>query len=238
MEYLRGWRALRSDPEWKSKVGVATVLLLSSFVIPVLGQLIMGGWLVLALRLAVRGQDAPLPPLRFDIELFKRLLGLGFKPMVAQIVYSLPIMAVGMVMGCASGALNIAIQRGEAGPVVAVVLGVLFLVYVVTIAICVPLAMVAALRASLMDNLGEAMSFRGVRALFRPILGDVIIGTLVMGLVSFPIVMGGMILCYVGVFPAAVIVSVLNTYFHAELYRRYLEKGGEPLPVGSPDASA
>ena len=46
MQYLRGWRAMRQDPEWTSKVGVGILLML----IPIVGPFALYGWQTLLLR--------------------------------------------------------------------------------------------------------------------------------------------------------------------------------------------
>ena len=74
MEYLRGWRAMRQDPQWTNKVLIASVLALSAMCIPVFGQLVLTGWAALMLRRAVSGQDSPLPRMDFDFDYFMKLL--------------------------------------------------------------------------------------------------------------------------------------------------------------------
>ncbi|MBZ0117263.1 MAG: hypothetical protein K8H88_09725, partial [Sandaracinaceae bacterium] len=109
------------------------------------------------------------------------------------------------------------------------------LVYFVGMIVVIPLANVAALRASLMDDLRAAIGFKAVRAMTRILLKDILVGSFVMTLVTMPLAMLGLALCYVGVFPAIVIISVMHTYFHAELYKIYLRKGGVPLAIGAID---
>ncbi|MCC6877645.1 MAG: DUF4013 domain-containing protein [Sandaracinaceae bacterium] len=238
MQYLRGWRALMADPEWKGKVGVATVLILSTIFIPVLGQLALAGWMTLVLRRAALGQDTPLPPLPFNLGYLKELLTLGFKPFLAQLLYSIPFILMAMLFGCFGGIINVIAARGDGGPWLAIVFAVFMLLYLTVTLLTVPLMTVASMRASLTDDLKAAIGFKPVVAMTKAMFKDILVGGFVMALITTPIMMLGMIACYVGIFPAAVIITVMQVYFHAELYRRYLEKGGQPLPIGAVDVGA
>jgi hypothetical protein len=41
----------------------------------------------------------------------------------------------------------------------------------------------------------------------------------------------GMLLCSVGIYPAAVVMAVAGAHIRAQLYRIYLARGHEPLPM-------
>ena len=97
MEYLRGWRAMRQDPEWLKKIGVGALVTLSGMCIPIVGQIVLVGWTSLILRRAVSGVDAPLPRLDLDFDYLSKLLNVGFKGFLARLLWSLPVVV--LVMG-------------------------------------------------------------------------------------------------------------------------------------------
>jgi hypothetical protein len=236
MEYFRGPRALLRDPDWKPKLGVASLLILSTMMIPVVGQLVLGGWLVIALRRAVQGQDHPLPRLELNMDYLAKLFGVGIKPFVAQLLYTLPLIAGVMVLYCVAGGAFYAARASGSDAVLAivgVVLAVLYLGGILTMTIFMH---VAVMRASLMDNLGEAVSPKAVFATVSVIKKELVVSSIVFMLIAMGIALLGMLACYVGIFPAAVVISLAQTYLHAELYRVYLEKGGAPLPIGALEA--
>jgi len=246
MQYLRGWTALRNDPDWTGKVGWGCLLLLSGMCIPVLGQLVLRGWLAIALRRAVSGQDAPLPRLEWDTDYLGKLIGPGFKGLIAQMLWSAPIVAV--VFGCyfcmgagwmgVIGAAGVGGAAGEeAGALVggglALILYVLVLVLMFAVLMFSSMLLtVAVTRAEIADDLNAAMRFGEVMQMTKMLAKELIIGMFVMSMVNFLVVFFGIITLYLGLFPGIVIFSVIATYYRAELYRVYLEKGGQPLPVG------
>ncbi len=78
MDTLRGLKVFRDDPEWTSKMLVASVLLLSGMVVPIIGQVVVYGWLSLMVRGLVRGRPVSWsPPLRFDFDYLGKLFGPG-----------------------------------------------------------------------------------------------------------------------------------------------------------------
>ncbi|RLB48071.1 MAG: hypothetical protein DRJ42_24085, partial [Deltaproteobacteria bacterium] len=99
MDYLKGYRVFREDPEWVNKLLIGSMLLLSAMVVPLLGQLALVGWHALIMRRAVHGQDAPLPDLELNLDYLGKLVGLGFKGMIARFLWSLPVIALVLGLG-------------------------------------------------------------------------------------------------------------------------------------------
>lgn len=246
MQYLRGWTALRNDPEWMGKVGWGCLLLLSGMCIPVLGQLVLRGWLAVALRRAVSGQDSPLPRLDWDTNYLGKLIGTGFKGLIAQMLWSAPIFAIGfgcyfcMVFGWV-GVIGAAGAGGAAGDEAGAVagFGLAMVVYVIAMLLMLAVVVVSSMfltvavtRAEVADDLNAAMRFGEVVQMTKMLAKELIIGMFVMSMVNFLVLFFGIITLYLGLFPGVVIFSVIGTYYRAELYRVYLEKGGQPLPVG------
>jgi len=246
MQYLRGWTALRNDPDWVGKVGWGCLLLLTGMCIPVIGQLVLRGWLAIALRRAVSGQDSPLPRLEWDTDYLGKLIGPGFKGLIAQMLWSAPIVAC--VLCCYFcmgfgwfGVVGAAGVGGAAGEEAGALIGgglalVLYIVVMLLMfAVVVVSSMfltVAVTRAEIADDLNAAMRFGEVVQMTKMLAKELLLGMLVMSLVNFVVVFFGLITLYLGLFPGIVIFAVIGTYYRAELYRVYLEKGGQPLPVG------
>ena len=246
MHYLRGWTALRNDPQWTSKVLWATLLLLSSMCIPVIGQITLIGWNALMLRRAVSGQDSPLPRMEFDTDYLMKLLNAGFKGFLASLLWSLPFIAIimcsyccmylgifGMLGGVAAGAE----AGGEAGAGIGLVLGIVifcvaFLFMFVLIIVANMVMQVAVMRAELTDDVNAALRFGEVMNMTKMLAKELFVGMLVMQLVGMCVGFVGVLSLYLLLFPGVIIMQVIVTYFRAELYRVYLEKGGQPLPIG------
>ncbi len=249
MEYLRGWRAMRQDPQWMGKVGVGTLLVLSAMCIPVVGQVVLLGWSSLMLRRAVSGVDAPMPRLELDFDYLGKLLNVGFKGFLARLLWSLPAMLIGMVCGCgmyvamggAVAAVGVgASAGGDVGAglgglgAICVMFGAFALFWVVIVAVSMPMQ-VAMLRAELSDDVNLAMRFKDVMAMTRLLAKELIVGYFVMSAIGMVGALFGLITLYIGLFPVIVVLTIIQTYYSAELYKVYLQKGGQPLPIGPLD---
>lgn len=241
MQYLRGWRAMRQDPEWMGKVVIATVLLF----VPLVGPLVLYGWQTLMLRRAVSGQDAPMPRLEFDMDYLMKLLQVGFKVYLVRLLWSLPVIGLlGTLLCCTYLGVTVSAVIGANGEDTIGVIGVV--VTMITCCILYPVVMiggsmpmqVAVTREELTDDLNGSMRFRDVLAMTKLIARELIVGNLAMLAVSLVAAMFGLVTCYIGLFPAMVVVAIIHTYWQAELYGAYLQKGGSPLPLGPLDVEA
>lgn len=242
MQYMRGWRALRQDPDWKRKIGIASLLFLSSAIIPIVGQLVVVGWLTLAVRRAVQGQDAPLPELRFDFDYMMKLLNVGLKAFVARLVWVFPAaIGMGVLVVCAGAGMSIVFtasrDSGEPPSTVLplLLMGVMYLAMFGTIFVTQIFANVAVMRAEVMGEIGPAIRVGEVLRTTRLLAKELIVGHFVLGFVAFALVFLGMLACYFGMFVTMTVYMVIASYYNAELYRRYLEKGGQPLPIAALD---
>lgn len=250
MEYLRGWRAIKSDPEGFRKVGMGALMVLCGMFIPVAGplllQMVLLGWASLMLRRAVSGQDAPLPRLEFDIDYLKLLIEDGFKAFLVRLIWSLPMTAIIMASMCCMYAAMFGMMAtagvgaqagGEVGAGIGglagmcMMLGFWFALVVLLQVVQMPLHM-ALIRVELTGDLNQGMRFKEVLDMTKMVFKELFFGQLVMGFIGFGCVLTGELMCFVGLFPAVIVMHVLMTFWHAEVYKVYLSKGGEPLPVG------
>ena len=246
MEYLRGWRALRNDPEWIGKLTVASVIVLSGMCIPVVGQIVLIGWTSLMLRRAVSGQDSPLPRLDFDFDYLIKLINVGFKGFLSRLLWVMPLMvyvfasmccmyiaaiaaSASAVAGAASGS-EVGAGVGGLGGICAML--AFCIIYPVGLfGLQMPMH-VAMLRAELTDDINAGMRFREVMHMTKLMWKEIATGMLVLALLGMVAGLVGVFTLYLGLFPAIVVMNIISTYWHAELYKAYLQKGGEPLPVG------
>lgn len=246
MDYLRGLRRLREDPDWLSKIGVGSLLLLSAWVIPFLGQVVLAGWGAVIVRRAVSGQETPLPRLELDFDYLGKLLGGGFKVFLAGLIWGLPATILIMsgvfclYFGAVFTAIGGAAAGGEAGAGLGglgmlCAFGVGFpLLMLVSLLIQMP-AQMAVIRAELADDLNGALQFGPVLEMTRLVLRELVIGSLVLAFVQWVMMAGSMLLCGLPLIPCTVAMIVARSHFAAQLYQRYLEKGGTAIPLAHPE---
>lgn len=244
MEYLRGLRVMREDEDFLGKVGVACLLMLSSMVIPILGQVVFQGWRGMIVRRSVAGVDTPLPRLDLNFDYLGKLMSPGFKSFIARMVWSFPAALIMVVlMLCVYAGFAVAIIGGAAatsdhggaglGAICCLAVGMLI---VIPFGVLLQLpAMVAGLRAEITDDLSAAFDVKAVLGMTRDMLRELVTGQLVIVLLSMGMSILGILTCGLGIFPIAVVISVVHGYFMADIYKLWLERGGEPLTVGPLD---
>ena len=239
MDYLKGYRVFRDDPDWGKKTLTGMLLFLSTMMIPMLGQVVLVGWQALILRRAVKGEDTPLPRLDFDTQYLGKLLGIGFKGFIVRFVWSLPVIVLAGGFGvCAYAGVIAAAVGGSAGGddeagmiAMACCCGGSLVLMPLFVLASIPAA-VAAMRAELTDDMNQGLRFGEVmqmtKAMFRPLF----MGSLVLWVVGSLLGILGLLACYVGAFAVAVAGLAAQAHFVAQVYLAWLEQGGEPLPVG------
>lgn len=252
MDYLKGYRVAREDPQWTNKIVVGSVILVTSMIIPLIGQLALLGWQALIMRRAVHGHDVPMPRLDFDFDYLGKLVGLGFKALLARFLWTLPlIVLIGGAVFCmyfgfiavAIGGVAAAESGGDAGAALGSIgamccMGGGYLsILILAIVAAIP-ASVAAMRAELTDDLNQAMKFGEVMAFTKANFGVLLKGTLLIGLVSWLLSMVGALACFVGIFPVAILTMVAHGHFLAQVYQAHVAAGGDALPLAGPDIEA
>jgi len=246
MRYFRGFGVFFKDPEWGSKLLVGSLVVLSAMIIPVVGQVALLGWAALVTRRAIQDHgEGPLPRLDFDFGWLGKLVGIGFKPFLVNFLWRLPAMFLtfglvfcmyfSMIAAAISGAESARHGGSHAGGAAAggvmVFIGIAFIVLIpILIALQIP-AQAAMLRVEATDDLNAGMKFKEVLAMTKLVFKELLIGNFLIALVSIPLALVGMLLCYVGIFPVVVLLVVVQAHFMAQVYERYLEKGGEPLTI-------
>lgn len=244
MDYLKGYKVVRSDPDWAKKVLIGALLFFSTMIIPVVGQVVLVGWQALIMRRAVNGEDEPLPRLELDMDYLGKLLGIGFKGFIVRFLWSIPAMMLGFgIFLCIYiGAFAVGIGASEAtgsggsvGLAMVCCVGAALLLWVPLMVLLTIPANVAAMRAELTDDINQGLRFKEVldftKVMFKPLFA----GSLALWVVGLGLGIVGMLLCYVGVFPVVVLGMVAQAHLMAQVYRRWVEQGGEALQVAATD---
>ncbi|MGF1467698.1 MAG: DUF4013 domain-containing protein [Sandaracinaceae bacterium] len=241
MEYLRGVRVLRSDPNVGSKLLYGSLLVFVAGIIPLLPALVLNGWNALAMRRAAQNDDT-LPRLDLDFDYYGKLLPIGFKVFIANLLWGLPLALIIPVCGCSGWFATLTMAGvgaqggGEAGGLAAVCAGIGFSVILIPLFIVLALPIqVAVIRVSLTDDLNSALRLGEVVAMTRMLVRELLVATVVMFGIGLVLALATMITCGLAAIPGAVVIGVIQTYLSAEVYDQYLEKGGEPLPIGPTD---
>jgi hypothetical protein len=213
--------------------------------VPMVGPIAFQGYAVRVLKhLVITGDDENLPPM----EGFGELLNLGMMPFVMSMLYMFPVLLLvylGLGAGVGVGMLFVALAGAglaasglppEAAMAVTAILAVLVglvifvLFYALVILLAYPLQAVHTM-VELTGRIEPAWRFKEVLAYMRALRPEYRRAFVGMFLYNVLIMTAGMLLCYIGFFPATVVMAIASAHLRAQLYRIYLARGYAPLPI-------
>jgi Protein of unknown function (DUF4013) len=216
-------------PDWKNNMLLGAVLML----IPLAGPITFAGWMCETHQRLVRRHPQPFP--KFDFADFAHYLTRGVMPFLVNLVVTLPMILAGYVIGfaLAFGAFGAAAATEEPLVMVAV-LGIGGLVTAVLV-LCLTVVLNAAMtRAELTEDFGRSLSSGPLFAYIRSTFWRCLIKQLVFGFISYIVVLIGLLLCVVGLYPAVFVIQVASMHLRWQLYDDHVGRGGEPIELKPP----
>lgn len=210
MDFGRSFSFVFEDSEWFKKIAILALVSL----IPILGQLVLLGWGAEIIRRVVSGADTPIPELDFG-----KQLGDGFKLFVVGLVYSLPIIAVSLVMGIITGVASSVLDYDTGNTIAAissVCLGLVNVVLGILLAFVLPAAFGNfAIKGTIGDGLRLGEVFGYVKNNLSAYL-LVFVGVIVAGFVSSL----GTIACGIGVLLTTVYGNAMMMHLYGQAYKK------------------
>jgi hypothetical protein len=199
--------------------------------VPIAGPMVLMGWAfeTLQKRTNREGYRSPV----FDVNKVGPYLLRGLWPFLVQLVISLPLIMVfvfiwmGLMMGTVLAA------NPQSGPprfllfvFPSYIVGIIVLSVLVQM-ISLPMC----LRAGIMQDFGPAFNVSWAIDFIKRMWAEMLLSMLFF-LVTAPIVaLLGLLLCCIGVYPAAALTQLAHYHIWFQLYDLYLERGGEAIPV-------
>ena len=229
MNYTASVSDFFKSPKWMMNMLLAGVCVF----IPILGPIVIKGWLITGFWARQDERCETFPD--FDFGHFGKYLERGLWPFLVTLVSSL---ALGMVVGifvvpvAMISALLVPNGHGSAsGCIGAIVAIFMFIFYVMLVVGMLIVLTPLTLRASITQDFGQAFNFaflkRFITLMWKEIilssLFQIVVGILLMGV-------GALAIC-VGMYFALVPVYFCWMHLHKQLYALYLSRGGEPIPV-------
>lgn len=207
-----------------NKTGGSKNLLLLTLcqLIPVVGPIVIYGYRARVAMALIRDLDLR-DHFDFDFDRFSKYLMRGLWPFLMGLILSLAFiipLAIAFGLGIAAGA-----AAGNAG------IGFLVggLVYFVGIVVLTMLSVPMTFHAGLVNRFDfpEAWRFAGR---FWSLVGG---QALLTGLLFVPLAMIvsilGFLCCFIGIYPASIIITMAGEHLMVQLYVEYLARGGEPI---------
>ncbi len=236
--YLSCFTYLFKYANWTPTVGLGALMMF----IPIVGPIVVNGWLIELQRLRVEGDEETLPELSFDR--FGELLSLGLQPFLAGLLFIFPMVMLaqfimaGVIFGgfLVSAVITTALVSilGDLGGLVGVLLTVLLAVVVMGLFMGAMWAFgaiiqVAMLRVEHTGQFSAAFDFGALKDNVSHMAKDMLVGNIIIGIGSIPVAMLGYLMCLIGVFPAIFIISAAGAELRSQVYRSYLAQGHPPI---------
>jgi len=231
MNYTASVSDFFKSPKWMMNMLLGGVCVL----IPFIGQIVLKGWLITGFWGRDDEQCETFPD--FDFNKFGKYLERGIWPFLVTLVSSLvlgmalavvivPVMMIFSLLlpghdsqagGCAAAFMMVFMMLFYAGMMVAIM-------FVLT-----PLT----LRASLTQDFAQSFNFAFVKRFVALMWKEILLSSLFQVAASLALVaLGALVLC-VGMYFTLVVAYFCWIHLHKQLYRLYLSRGGEPIPLSS-----
>jgi hypothetical protein len=229
MNYTASVSDFFKSPKWMMNMLLAGVCVF----IPLIGQVVIKGWLITGFW----GRDDERPETfpDFDFSNFGKYLERGIWPFLVTLVSSLAlalvmcvfIIPVAMIASLLSGGGH----GHESGCLGAIMALFMFVFYVVMILVMMFVLTPLILRASITQDFAQAFNFPFVKRFVSLVWKEILLSSLFMVAASAVLVGLGMLALCIGMYFALVVVYFCWLHLHKQLYHLYLSRGGEPVPL-------
>ena len=214
MDFGRAFSYPMQDPEkWKKVIIMGLITL-----IPVLGQLVLAGWMIDVIKKVINHEDVNLPNLEFGSQLSK-----GFGTFVIGLVYAIPILIVagiqvaittGTTMMAGSGDDNTAAAVGIGVTLMMICIGFIYLVYGVVLGFVLPIAYG---RYAETGKISDGLKLGVIFGMVKKALGPVFIALLGSWVASMVGSLGS-IACGIGVLVTIPYAMAVVGHFYGQAY--------------------
>uniref|UniRef100_A0A7C5RTZ3 DUF4013 domain-containing protein n=1 Tax=Thermomicrobium roseum TaxID=500 RepID=A0A7C5RTZ3_THERO len=225
MDLGRAFSYVFQDAQWVKKGLIALVMV----IIPIVGWLILFGYMLRIMRQTALGDDVPLP----EWDDFGGDFVRGIKGFAIQIIWSIPVLILSLCVGVISGVLGAVAERGREAETINLILSLcgncLTSIFSLAVMFVTPIYLT---RFAMSDRFNAAFELSQIITEIRSSLSNLFI-VLIVSLVLGFLALLGIIMCFVGI-----LVTFLYAWFvQAHLYgqiRRRLSADGESIVTPSP----
>ncbi|OWK36511.1 DUF4013 domain-containing protein [Fimbriiglobus ruber] len=222
MQYIKPYTYFVKKPGGMTNLMWGSLALFSTSFIPLIGQLVLLGYQSEIVDDLENDPDIADYP-DFDTSRFVPYLTRSVWPLVAQLIVGVVLLGlifISFVVGVGAWFLT-------KEPLVGVLVG-LVLVCPLTI-FGTMLSWPMMLHAQLSQQFQFGLSLRFTNEFVRKVGGQMFVTVIVHIVIAMAITMVGMLFFCVGMYPATVIGLMAQEHYMVQLYRLYLDQGGEPI---------
>ena len=229
IDYRRALRYQLDDPEWWMTLLFVTL----AMIVPLVGPIVAMGYQATVVEALARG-GRNAPPPRFDFGRLADYLLRGLRIFLVRLLMTLlvtPVLFVIILVGNLSGVLLFSQEQPATNLMGCMVMAVVALLFTAVIYGGMAVATPLSLQAAINPDLGGALDLAFVKDFLRRVGRQVIVSHLVLLLISLGAFLGGLLLCFIGIFPAMAVVMIVQAHIYGQLYALYLARGGRPIPT-------
>lgn len=231
MNYTASVSDYFKSPKWMMNTLLAGVCVF----IPLVGQIVIKGWMITGFW----GRDDERPETfpDFDFNNFGKYLERGLWPFLVTFVASI-VISMGACVIIVPTTMIFTIlaphdHGSAAGCAVALLFTILIIFYIVLIVGLMVILTPLTIRATLTQEFAPAFNFAFMKRFIALTWKEIILASLFLFGASVVLGCVGAIVFCVGAYFATVPIYFCWVHLHKQLYRLYLSRGGEPVPVSA-----
>lgn len=225
MNYFAAYRFPFESPKWALHLLIGTVC---QFV-PIVGPFVLMGYIYSVIEAKLRHGRDQFPD--FDFNQLSAYLVRGVWPFLVSLVTALPMMVLMIpaflivFIGMASA------DQSDGPPWFAIILFIgWMLVFAVLMLVIQIVSLPMLLRAGLSQDFASAFSIAYVRDFLSRVWKELLLSLLFLWVTAPFVLLAGLLLLFIGLYPATVVILFAQFHFHYQLYELYLQRGGTPIP--------
>jgi hypothetical protein len=238
MRYLDSYGFAFRSPDASSNILLVTVVQL----IPIVGAMVVYGYQFEIIDALLRQPEATYP--KFDVNRFMDYLKRGVWPFLVYVILNAImaplIVAFQMVIAFGGAALAQAGQSGanngaDIAPIVLILLGGVFFLGLMVLSLAMMFIMTPLmLGAGLSQDIGESFRIKWIKSFIAKVWKEELLTLLFLMVTGTIVALVGFAFCCIGVYPAIAVVMLAQAHLNFQLYKLYLDRGGEPIVRKNP----
>ena len=225
MQYIKPYTYFVQKEGGTNNLLMGSLCMFTTSFIPIVGQIVLMGYQ------AEVAEDLDKDPdisdhADFDFNRFSQYLGRGVWVFLIQLILTAFIM-LGLMISAGVGFLVAYLVQGDIGPFVGI--GVGFLLYMILAIMVTMFTWPMTLHVQLSKGFHFGSALRFSTSFIKKLSGQLLVSLLAHMVISSLLMIAGMLVFCVGIYPAVTISLMAQEHYMIQLYRIYLNEGGDPI---------
>ena len=225
MQYIKPYTYFVQKEGGTNNLLMGSLCMFTTSFIPIVGQIVLMGYQAEVAEDLEKDHDIS-DHTNFEFNRFSQYLGRGVWVFLIQLILFAVIMLTAMI-SIGTGLLIYALLPGDIGPFVGI--GVGFLLYMILATMVTMFTWPMTLHVQLSRGFYFGSALRFSTSFIKKLSGQLLVSLLAHMFITSILMVAGMLVFCIGIFPAATISLMAQEHFMIQLYRIYLNEGGDPI---------